>query len=150
VTIFKLFQVFIQLKTAMKLSVMMVFMVVVISLDILPAQSIYKNYSVQLRIISIGWPSKEWQNPLTDTTYIEVNMGENFGARNAPHYFKLLDIIDQNTLLVQFSDELVVVGEPIAAPSKRNPITIASDEEICFRTRLYDGGTDYCIGFWHP
>ncbi len=116
----------------------------------LPAQNTNDNYSVQLRIISISWSSKEWQNSVRDTTYIEVNRGENFGARNAPHYFNLLEIIDQSTLLIQFSDELVVVGEPIAAPSKRNPITIASGEKTCFRTRLYDAGTDYCIDFWHP
>ena len=111
------------------------------------AQVSVEDKSVQLSIISISWSGKEWKNPVSDTTYIEVNLGENFGAGNAPHYFKLVDIPDSNTIRVEFTDDLVVAGEPIAVPSKKNPVNILSGESTCFRTRLYDGGTDYCIFF---
>lgn len=102
------------------------------------------NNAIQLRIISISWSGKEWQHTKTDTTCIEVNIGESFGASNGPHYFQLLDIIDSRTIKIKFSDELVVVGEPVEYPSKQNPIII-SGEKVCFRTRLHNSGTDYCM-----
>ena len=134
----------------MKLLVGIEFIVFIIFSGGLFAQNTNENYSAQLRIIRIGWSSKEWQNPERDTTYIEVNRGENFGARNAPHYFTLLNIIDRDSIQIKFTDDLVVVGEPVSMPSKKNPIVIKSGEKTCFRTRLYDGGTDYCIDFWYP
>ncbi|MBN2612370.1 MAG: hypothetical protein JXB00_12495 [Bacteroidales bacterium] len=102
------------------------------------------NESVRLRIISISWSSKEWQDRIVDTTYIEVMEGENFGGKNSPHYFRLLEVTGNQTIKISFSDDIVVAGEAIAYPSKQNPIVITG-EITCFRTRLYDAGTDFCI-----
>jgi hypothetical protein len=102
------------------------------------------SQSVRLRIISIAWSGKAWDHSITDTTILEIIIGEEFGSKNAPPYFKLIDIIDEQSVKIQFTDDLVVVGEPVAYTSKQNPIIITGSTN-CFRTRLFDTGTDYCI-----
>ncbi len=99
---------------------------------------------VRLRIVQIGWSTKAWEAAFTDTTILEVEPGGEFGSKNAPLYFKLLEILDDHSVKIQFTDNLVVVGEPIAYPSKKNPIII-SEGVNCFRIRHYDAGSDYCI-----
>lgn len=99
---------------------------------------------VQLRIIRVGWSSKAWDTATNDTTIVKVKEGMHFGAKNSPSYFTLLEIIDASTINIRFSDELVVVGEPINYPSKHNPIIIFGNGK-CFRLRLYDAGSDFCI-----
>lgn len=100
--------------------------------------------TVRLRIISINWSGKTWDCGLPDTTLIEIQTGQNFGSKDDPLYFKLIEIIDKKTIKLEFKDDLVVAGEPVAYPSKQNPIIISGNTN-CFRTRMYDGGTDYCI-----
>ncbi|MFX1252142.1 MAG: hypothetical protein ACFFCZ_11100 [Promethearchaeota archaeon] len=76
---------------------------------------------------------------------VVVKTGEKFGPimfEKKP--FRLLKIIDSNSIEVEFIQELVVVGEPIAYPSQQNP-KIISLEKVGFRTRLYDAGTDIWI-----
>lgn len=80
---------------------------------------------------------------------IVVKEGEKFGptgfiasTKNKP--FKLLEIIDENSIKIQFDESLVVAGEPISQQSKQNP-KIVSNDETCFRTRSYDSGTDLCL-----
>lgn len=100
--------------------------------------------TVKLRIISIDWSGKKWDCGLPDTTLVEIQAGQNFGSKDDPLYFKLIEIIDEKTIKLEFKDDLVVAGEPVAYPSKQNPIIISGTTN-CFRTRMYDGGTDYCI-----
>ena len=72
---------------------------------------------------------------------VAVKTGEAFGPimfEKKP--FRLLKIINSNSIEVEFIQELVVVGEPIAYQSQQNPKLI-SLEKVGFRTRLYDGGT---------
>ncbi len=99
---------------------------------------------VKLRVVRISWSGNSWNYSATDTLIIEISAGEEFGGRGDPKYFRLIRIINTETIEIQFSDNLVVAGEPLAYPSKQNPILI-SGRKNCFRTRLRDAGTDYCI-----
>ncbi len=103
-----------------------------------------KYESVQFKIVEIGWSSKAGDIATTDTTELEVKINGLFGGKGSPYFFKLIEIIDSVSVKIQFTDDLVVVGEPVAYPSKQNPIII-SGEKNCFRTRYLDGGSDFCI-----
>jgi hypothetical protein len=100
--------------------------------------------TVTIRIIEIGWPGKSGNKINMDTTYLVVGEGEEFGSKDSPYYFRLAEIIDSNIIKIGFTDNLVLVGEPVNYPSLRNPVII-SDGKQCFRTRLFDAGTDFCI-----
>ncbi|MFX0092721.1 MAG: hypothetical protein ACFFBD_13250 [Candidatus Hodarchaeota archaeon] len=99
---------------------------------------------VTLKITTDSWTSKPYREPKHSTNQIIVTVkcGEDFGPiifEKKP--FKLLKIIDSNSIEVEFIQELVIVGEPIAYLSKQNP-KIISNEKVGFRTRIYDAGTD--------
>ena len=100
--------------------------------------------SVVLKIIEIGCPERTWDEVDSDTSIIVVCQGNDFGGNGAPYYFRLLEITDSNTIKVLFTDDLVIVGEPVNYPSTRNPVTI-SDEQQCFRVRHPEAGHDFCI-----
>ncbi len=63
------------------------------------------------------------------------------GIRQPP--FRLLRIIDSNTITVQFDEGLTVLGEPVSKSYIDNPVTFSN--ELCFRTRTMDSGTDVCL-----
>ena len=107
--------------------------------------------TVPSKTVKLNLTMDEWvkENHKITSFIIEAKEGEEFGpinftasSKNKP--FKLLKIIDENNIKVQFDDSLVVVGEPITEPSKQNP-KIVSVKETCFRTRSYDSGTDLCL-----
>ncbi|MDD1682584.1 MAG: hypothetical protein LUO98_02000 [Methanoregula sp.] len=81
---------------------------------------------------------------------LDVKEGEEFGpadyftAYQKTKPFKVLKIIDEDHIKIQFDEFLVVVGEPVSNPSRQNPIII-SLEETCFRTRTSDSGADFCL-----
>jgi hypothetical protein len=130
----------------MRVNYLIILLVLLISMipDHSDKMRIQGSQSVKLRIISITWSGKAWDHSITDTTFLEINIGEEFGSKNAPPFFKLIDIIDDQSVKIQFTNDLVVVGEPVAYTSKQNPIIITGSTN-CFRTRLFDAGTDYCI-----
>ncbi len=100
--------------------------------------------TIKLQIIEVGWSSKPWEKTSPDTSLIIVKEGMAFGGKDTPYYFRLLEIIDTNSIKVLFSNDLVIVGEPINFPSSQNPVVIY-DEKQCFRLRHFDAGSDYCI-----
>ena len=100
--------------------------------------------TVQLRIIEIGCSARSRGEISSDTSIVLVREGFEFGYTGAPYYFRLLEITDSNSIKVLFTDDLVIVGEPVNHPSERNPVTI-SDEEQCFRLRHPETGYDYCV-----
>ncbi|MBN2273157.1 MAG: hypothetical protein JXK95_02400 [Bacteroidales bacterium] len=99
---------------------------------------------VRLRVVSIDWSDRSWDYAIIDTIIIQIAQGEEFGGKNDPKYFKLMRIVDSQTIEIQFSENIVVAGEPVSSPSRQNPILI-SEKNNCFRTRHIDAGTDYCI-----
>lgn len=107
--------------------------------------------TVKLNLKINEWSSKVGAKPehKIKNSIVEIKEGKDFGPNDfiaAPESkpFKLLEIVDENNVKMQFDNSLVVVGEPIGYPSKQNPIII-SLEETCFRTRSYDAGTDICL-----
>jgi hypothetical protein len=100
--------------------------------------------TVGIRIIEIGWSGKTWDKINADTSVIFVKEGSEFGGKDSPYYFRLLEITDSNSIKVSFTDDLVIAGEPVNYPSTQNPVTI-SGEKKCFRMRLFDAGSDFCI-----
>ncbi len=113
-----------------------------LSISVNSISSIY-DYA-KLRVMSIDWSERSWNPVVIDTIIIQISEGESFGGKNGPKYFKLLQIVDDQTIEILFSDKLVVAGEPTTSPSKQNPILISGSKN-CFRTRLDVSGTDYCI-----
>lgn len=110
--------------------------------------------TIKLNLKTDAWSSNKMPTESAhNITYSDLSAKENqfFGPQNTmsgpskgQEYFKLLKIVNDNEILVQFDDQLVIVGEPINESSKQNPATVTTNE-TCFRTRTYDGGADYCL-----
>ena len=109
----------------------------------LPVQGKSADF-VKLRIVSIDWSEKSFDCMAIDTIVIRIFQEESFGGNNKPKYFKLLRVLDAHTVEIQFSDKLIVTGEPTNYQSKKNPVIISGNNN-CFRTMHNDSGTDYCI-----
>ena len=108
--------------------------------------------TIRLNLTIDQWESEgypETVHRITDQL-LEVREGENFGPtryNGAPAFeevepFTLLEI-GEGSIKVGFHESIVVLGENIGDESKENPTTFSSEK--CFRTRTYDGGTDFCI-----
>ena len=98
----------------------------------------------RLRIVSIDWSEKSPDCMAIDTIIIRIFQEESFGVNNKPKYFKFLRVLDPQTIEIQFSEKLVVAGEPTNYQSKKN-LVIISGNNNCFRAMYNDSGTDYCI-----
>lgn len=87
------------------------------------------------------WEAPEWRC---------LRVGERFGPRSLsadtePELaFTVRRQVDANTLDVAFGKGWVVMGEPIAYPSKQNPKRV-STQGACFRMAVFDGGGDLCL-----
>jgi len=88
-----------------------------------------------------NWASKPFAEPSvqSSTQEIPIKNGQMF-----LDLFKVTGVMN-DSVLIEFNETLVVVGEPIGKKSEKNPIWITLGDEACFRTRSYDGGTDYCL-----
>jgi hypothetical protein len=84
------------------------------------------------------WDAPQWRC---------LRTGEKFGpAGDSPEAlsFTVLRVLDATSVEVGFGEGWVVVGEPIAYPSQQNPKRVSTDG-VCFRARVFDGGTDLCL-----
>ena len=71
--------------------------------------------------------------------------GQFFGPvqKAVPPAFQLVQVIDANKIKIHLADWLVIQDEPLNAPVQKEDIIIS--QEMCFRTREYDSGTDICL-----
>jgi hypothetical protein len=109
--------------------------------------------TIKLNLLTDSWASEVPAESAHKVEYSNLDVKENqfFGPKRTlsgigkgQKFFKLLKIINDNEILIQFDDQLVIVGEPISESSKQNPV-IVTTEKTCFRTRTYDAGIDYCL-----
>lgn len=121
-----------------------------------PSKRMELSESVKIQMSVQHW-GFEYLNDITTTT-LRVQQGESFEPEEFKDYrisgflsregkfFLLAEIQDNAHAEIVFDEEeLVIRGESIDDPTTQNPVTISTKEEVCFRTRTVDGGSDICL-----
>src|SRR3989338_1420616 len=79
------------------------------------------------------WSSEQSSEHVIQEEEQRVTSGQTFGPEKIMGIeqppFKLLSIIDNNTLMVQFDEGLTILGQPVSRPYPDNPITFS--DAIC-------------------
>jgi hypothetical protein len=95
---------------------------------------------------SFGKVDAVWDKP----EWVCVKIGERFSGSTEDRMqghtpFLLRRRPSQGSAEVAFTDDWVVAGEAIARSSEKNPVTVGSEDFVCLRQRIYDGGGDVCM-----
>ena len=117
-----------------------------IMMMVVPANGRSSNVAfAHLRIVSIDWTVNTFDYAVADTVLIRIAQGEAFGGKDDPKYFRLVRIIDDQTLEIQIADQIAATGEPDVNQSAGAQRIMISGNRNCFRLERKDSGTDYCI-----
>jgi hypothetical protein len=107
-------------------------------------EPVSQTKTIEMEVTEWGWYESE-----TTSFPMIIEEGKDFGYAVANHeelgetQFKLVKIMDLDTIKIEVIDELALEGESISDPIV-NPIII-TNEKTCFNTRTLDAGTTYCI-----
>jgi hypothetical protein len=102
--------------------------------------------SIHVRLTAVYW---SWGQPSQSYTLdYRLQPGQWFGPSvfaDRP-LFKLDRVYPDWRAKVRFDDSLYIIDDP---DSDRSTIVLSLDE-VCFRTRSYDVGADYCLRVMKP
>ena len=107
--------------------------------------------SITVRVDVEDW---SFEGPSSGYSYsVEVEKGDEFGPEASAYtweegefLFEVKKIIDEESVKVAFNEEVVVVyGDDVAFPEIKGPVIVTLEDEVCFKTRTMDSGSDFCL-----
>lgn len=109
-------------------------------------QAEYKSdkASVDLRIITFHWNDMNWGQSESDTITFCLYKNQEFVDNQFNFFFRIIEIIDSNTIEIMVPDRFEGLGNFPGSPIKNNSVIICGSNN-CFRMKGIESKSDYCI-----
>lgn len=106
--------------------------------------------SINIRVEVEDW---SFEGPSSGYSYsVVVENGDVFGPEASMYtweegtfLFETVRILGEGRVKISFDDEVLMLEDAEwTDPPSKNPVII-TDEELCFKTRTMDSGSDFCL-----